>query len=119
MKKFNLEDALNGKPVITRDGRNVRIAGYNPDREDKDNCIITWVKDHVLSFYKDGSHFKDEEHNADLFMMENEEWVIRIVQGNGTTSYIGPFQTRNQAQLYPLGWVNENAERSFHKIILE
>ncbi len=30
MKPFNLEKALAGDPVITRDGRKVTIAGYNP-----------------------------------------------------------------------------------------
>jgi|WetSurMetagenome_2_1015567.scaffolds.fasta_scaffold31592_7 hypothetical protein len=30
MKSFNLDDALKGAEVITRDGCKVKIAGYNP-----------------------------------------------------------------------------------------
>ena len=34
LEKFNLQDALNGRPVVTRDGNPVKIAGYNTDAEE-------------------------------------------------------------------------------------
>lgn len=32
-KPFNLQKALNGAPVVTRDGREVEIIDYDPQRE--------------------------------------------------------------------------------------
>lgn len=46
MKPFNLERALAGDPVITRDGREVKIAGYNPKTHEGVR-ILGWLADGV------------------------------------------------------------------------
>ena len=78
MKDFNLKDALAGKPVITRDGRPVKIAGYNKDAKESAR-IIGWVKGSNLNWYEGGNYMGDAVSNADLFMApsERKEWIVR------------------------------------------
>jgi len=44
MKPFNLDEALAGEPVVTRDGRPVKIAGYNEEKERSG----AWVSGSIL-----------------------------------------------------------------------
>jgi hypothetical protein len=74
MEKFNLERALAGEPVITRDGREVTQLV-------KFDCINKYnlygvVNGQIESFNIDGSWYQSS-HNNDLFMKpkENAVWV--------------------------------------------
>jgi hypothetical protein len=94
MKDFNLEAALCGKPVITRDGRPVKIAGYNEEL----NSLAGWVGSLVYNWTGGG---KSHSESNDLFMEQTErkEWVVRtpvlvdmLVNGNHYSNNIfGPF----------------------------
>jgi hypothetical protein len=102
MKAFNLEQALAGKPVVTRDGRPVKIAGYNPDA-DIEYKICGWVNGKVGSWRVDGllsASIKDAA--TDLFMAptERKEWIVRIMNPTDhRQSYIaGPFKTLEAAK---------------------
>lgn len=75
LKPFNLSDALAGKPVVTRDGRPVKIAGYNPDFNG--NSLAAWMgapadkeMNHatVHAWNKDGIYDVGIDHDFDLFM---------------------------------------------------
>ncbi len=83
MKEFNLKDALAGKPVITRDGRPVKIAGYN----EFNNSLIGWVGSGVYQWTSGGQNIADKN---DLFMApsERKEWVVRVNNGKILGSYI-------------------------------
>lgn len=77
MKPFNLEEALAGKPVVTRDGRPVKIGGYNPD-----GCLsvklIGWVGKNFCSWLPDGtSSCFPVDSCLDLFMASEKKkgWV--------------------------------------------
>lgn len=79
MKEFNLQDALAGKPVTTRDGRPVKIAGYN---EEAEAChVIGWVLTNyqwrICNWYASGSYHQQSENALDLFMApeKREVWV--------------------------------------------
>lgn len=83
MKPFDLEKALAGEPVITRDGRPVKIAGYNSD-VDEDVQVLGWLKglknipdiDTYEGWYADG-HYAESENELDLFMASTKKtgWV--------------------------------------------
>lgn len=78
MKPFDLEKALAGEPVVTRDGRPVKIAGYNPDADDYAK-IVGWVDGDTKSWDSNGEYFIAKS-NTDLFMAEKpkvkkEGWV--------------------------------------------
>lgn len=77
MKEFNLQDALAGKPVITRDGRPVKIAGYNEEAGPADK-VIGWVGVECYSWREDGFlMYNQMETVDDLFMApeKREVWV--------------------------------------------
>ena len=75
MKPFDLKEAKEGKKVVTRDGKNVRIASF---RNGDDTFPITAVvdigtRDAVTEYPLNGSYFSSgKEHNLDLFMADDE-----------------------------------------------
>ena len=95
MKDFNLKDALAGKPVITRDGRPVKIAGYNEEL----NSLAGWVGSLVYNWTGGG---KSHSESNDLFMAPNErkEWVVRVERNNGNKFISGPFITEDEYKLF-------------------
>jgi hypothetical protein len=80
MKDFNLKDALAGKPVITRDGRPVKIAGCNEDR----NSLLGWIYGEVNQWTGGGKSYKIDS-TYDLFMApsERKEWVVIYTNTKG------------------------------------
>lgn len=76
MKPFNLQEALAGKPVVTRDGRPVKIAGYNPDARYCDK-ITGWVDNISRDWSNEGRYYISGESNFDLFMASEKRtyWV--------------------------------------------
>jgi hypothetical protein len=97
-KPFNLQAALDGAPVVTRDGRSVKIAGYNEDAKDG-NDIAAWVGGVILCWYKNGSYSTDFncQHGYDLFMAptERKEWIVRGANGNVV---FGPYKVKAHAE---------------------
>jgi hypothetical protein len=74
MKPFNLEAALAGEPVVTRNGRPVKIAGYNEGL----GSLIGWVDDRPKEWDKDGiwNTIFEIGGRHDLFMAENQKVKI-------------------------------------------
>lgn len=84
MKKFNLEEALAGKPVITRDGKEAtqlvlfKTVGVYP--------LLCVADEELLSYTKEGNHvMSGTESSYDLFMKPTKKsgWtaVIRLANG--------------------------------------
>lgn len=73
MKPFNLEAALAGDPVITRDGRDVKIAGYNLDAPYR-NQIVGWVGNEVYCWNFIG-RYQGYETDTDIFMKPKKQIV--------------------------------------------
>jgi len=101
MKPFDLKAALKGAKVVTRDGRPVKIAGYNPDAHDC-NYIWGWVENVSCSWLADGCyHGKfDMGSRHDLFMAptERKEWIV-VVSGGITTHVLSnTFASIEQAE---------------------
>jgi hypothetical protein len=91
-KPFNLQDALAGKPVVTRDGRKVKIAGYNPDAAESE-VVVGWADGWARGWCENGSYIKDRKHAADLFMAceTKDVWVVlvsTIADSFCTSSYV-------------------------------
>lgn len=94
MKPFNLQAALAGEAVVTRNGCTARIlcfdlrnkfyplavAVYNPDSDEED----------LFSYGVTGSYYQDQEHNRDLFMapVKREGWV-NVYQRRDMSHYVG------------------------------
>jgi hypothetical protein len=67
MKPFDLEKALAGEPIYTRDGRYVIIAGIN-ERMLQHCQLIGWINNLGTTWYKNGKHGSNTDY--DLFMAE-------------------------------------------------
>ncbi len=76
MKPFNLEKALAGEPVITRDGRPVtQLIKFEAIVEDG-YVIYGVVNNKIFNFLDSGKYDRTfESHCFDLFMAEPERWV--------------------------------------------
>jgi hypothetical protein len=86
MKPFNLEKALAGNPVITRDGRPVKIAGYNEEAP-FDEKIVGWIQEYGCCYWgEDGTYHTSIKYSEkDIFMAptERKEWVILWTNTHG------------------------------------
>jgi len=67
MKPFNLEEALNGAKVVTRNGKEVtQLTKFNAD---EDETLFGVVNKEIASWADDGK-FGVDEHILDLFIKE-------------------------------------------------
>ena len=83
MKPFNLEEAKAGKPVCTRDGRDVRILCF--DLKSTSRPIVAAVQheadkedEYVTTYSVLGHHFSDRVNEGDDLMMKSEKicgWI--------------------------------------------
>lgn len=83
MKPFNLEEALAGKPVVTRDGKPAKIVGHNPEAESH-YALVGWVEKRVKSWSIEGKYVDNIQHNTDLFMAPETKdvWVVLFSSKN-------------------------------------
>jgi hypothetical protein len=82
MKPFNLEAALAGAKVVTRDGSEVtQLVKFNIDKAGY--VLYGVLKSEVHSWLINGRYFIVDEANNDLFMAPNIQsiWVARVGDG--------------------------------------
>jgi hypothetical protein len=100
MEKFNLERALAGEPVITRNGKEVTQLVYFHDVIHKD-CVYGVIGNQIKNWCIDGKFFHDDprEFGADLFMKpkENAIWVNVYKRGDGAL-VVGAFPFKSEAE---------------------
>ena len=98
MKPFNLEEAKAGKPVQTRDGRDVEIIKFDLRG---DYPILSIVKyenvDSPETFTASGKTYLDENDDRDLVMKseKKEGWVAVLKNGKLTFNM---FDTKEEAE---------------------
>jgi hypothetical protein len=70
MKQFNLQDALAGKPVVTRDGRKVLRLFHVPEAKIYKVVALIAEENLVDEFMESGSYFENNKdpNKSDLFM---------------------------------------------------
>lgn len=68
---FDLQRALEGSSIKTRDGRTAVFGAYNQAAHTY--CIVGWVKGCSLSWYRDGTLIAGLESDGDLFMSTSPE----------------------------------------------
>jgi hypothetical protein len=100
MEKFNLERALAGEPVITRNGKEVTQLVYFKDVIQKD-CVYGVIGNQIKCWCIDGKFFHDDpnEFGGDLFMKpkENAIWV-NLYKSTIGHIYLGEeFKTEKEA----------------------
>lgn len=79
MKEFNLKEAKAGKPVVTRDGHEVRIICF--DRKGEDYPIVALIhrdnNENIRSYTLKGEYTWGSNLKEDLFMKseKKEGWI--------------------------------------------
>jgi hypothetical protein len=104
MKDFNLKDALAGKPVVTRDGRPVKIAGYNEGAKESQR-IAAWLDGFIIDYGENGKRYSYTDYDLFMAPSERKEWVVRtpvlvdmLVNGNHYSNNIfGPYDNYETA----------------------
>ena len=81
MKKFNLEEAKAGKPVVTRDGRRVIEVQVFNTRMDKP--VVGIIDTRFVAFTKDGKLNPIAETESDLFMAPEKKSIWVNVYNDG------------------------------------
>lgn len=98
LKPFNLEAALNGAKVVTRDGRTVSRVTYFPEIKGTDYPVKAIVEDNLQGFTVDGFYYtRNNESCIDLFLAPKlrEGWINIYPHGNAVW-----YQTKEKADLY-------------------
>lgn len=77
LKPFNLEQALAGKPVMTREGRKVVHIFYAEEACENSQVICVFETGVVFLYYKDGTYTAYASSLNDLFMAptKKEGWI--------------------------------------------
>ena len=105
MKPFNLEAALRGEPVITRDGRKVHeVIAFSKQECNKYPYVVFALYKGAISyssFTKDGFvNDKNTPSPRDLFMAPRtrEGWVPLFRNASGKTYIIDLYNTKEEAE---------------------
>lgn len=77
-KPFNLQEALEGKPVVTRDGRKVKIAGYNSEVNESSK-LVGWCDGIAYAWSIDGFFLAGKSSAHDLFMAPETKDVFLLL----------------------------------------
>ena len=101
MKPFNLEEAKQGKPVVTRDGRPVRILTFDRKGNMPIIGLVTYREVEVGCYFSiDGkaSNFF-EENDSDLFMKleKKEGWANLHRDTGGIVFTSNVYDTKEEA----------------------
>lgn len=88
MLKFDLQKALKGAKVITRNGWDVVITGYQKSNIPS-NRVVGSVNGMVIGWHEDGVYQHDKRESIyDLFMFPEEEAMFVNVYSDGIGTWV-------------------------------
>ncbi len=108
LEELNLQDALNGRPVVMRNGSYIIFGGYNKDArphyriigwDKSDGVAMQWHEDGVFSFNR------DEDSEFDLFHPAEEKkprtfWVNEFAGDRFSESFTSEEDAKSSAAKY-------------------
>jgi hypothetical protein len=107
MKPFNLEEAKAGKPVCTRNGREVRILCFDYKEDARHPRPIVAIlkyrdceKEELMTYTKEGKSLPsyEEEHSTDLMMVsEKKDGWINIYKVGSMFNGGGIYSSKEEA----------------------
>lgn len=105
LKPFNLEDAKAGKPICTRDGREVRIICFNKEGDFPIVALIKEGNKEIVYPYKlNGCDSEDNiKSNYDLMMAPHKITMYTVIRkGPKNVTYVtgGLYKTRSLAESF-------------------
>jgi hypothetical protein len=92
MKPFNLEEALAGKPVITRDGKEARMIYQSLVNEKPLLCSVYLTdKESYISYCSDGKQYSNATCSNDLFMKPEKQTFWMFISNQQQQKFNGVF----------------------------
>ena len=102
LKPFDLQQAKDGKPVCTRDGRKSRIICFDVKAKKPIAALITNDDTEEVHFYYDnGRSDQYQEYRYDLMMLpEKKEGWVNVMKGAADKVYVGNdiYRTEDEAK---------------------
>ena len=117
-KPFNLEEALAGKPVVTREGYKVeKIVSFTDVEIDSSHKVVYAFERCICFCRADGKQLNsDDEGYRDLFMeVEDEVLWINVYRNSSGRKYTGSFPTEEAAD----ATCHERVNGKAYKIVLD
>lgn len=96
-KEFNLEEALNGAKVVTRDGR--EVTQLTKFKSIEEHCLYGVLEDEIHSWHKNGTFYKHTKNNTDLFLAVEPKsvWMNIYLSDLGGLMTSSPCSSKEQA----------------------
>lgn len=118
MKLFNLEEALTGKPVVTRHGKKVKeIITFKDNSVNEHQPLCVLIDDTVYFYKKEGYYvLPNVEHDFDLFMYE-EPAPLDLFNYNPNEQHAYKYFTDAQLTAIQRALMNDIERGSVHSSI--
>jgi hypothetical protein len=109
MKPFDLEKALAGEPVVTKNGQSVsQLTLFSLTKDDY--CIYGVIEGRIQRWVRSGQYDVNvENHDLDLFMVQPEQWVNVYWISRNNNWCNGPYPTEEIAKQNSLHHPNYQA----------
>jgi hypothetical protein len=104
MKPFNLQEAIAGKPIQTRDGRVLKFVAHVPEAGEMYKVVIMLGGGYIGCWREDGKYLKDEEGDGDIVMVP----VIK-------TYYVNVFRSNYSYAVFASQPLDNKTEVEGHK----
>lgn len=102
IKPFNLKEAIEGKPLVNRQGKPVKFIAYVPEAVDCYRLIVLDCNNQIVCYYDDGSYIGTKEHFMDVFMAPTKRtvWVNLYSVTSGVGGHWYHYNTEEDADSY-------------------
>jgi hypothetical protein len=104
MKPFNLQEAIAGKPIQTRDGRVLKFVAHVPEAGEGYEVVVMKGDGYVGCWCEDGRYLKEEETDSDIVMVT----VIK-------TYYVNVFKSNYSGAIFTSHPLDNKIEVEGHK----
>jgi hypothetical protein len=101
MKTFNLQEAIAGKPIQTRDGRVLKFVAHVPEAGEGYEVVVMKGDGYVGCWCEDGRYLKEEETDSDIVMAPViKKYYVNIFKGNysGIVVSSSPLEDEEEVQ---------------------
>jgi hypothetical protein len=106
LKPFNLEQALAGAPVMTREGRKVVRIFYAEEACENSQVICVFETGVVFPYYKDGTYTNSSSvHELVMAPTKKEGWVVMFHNNSQKDFLVGTkiWASREDAEIWSKG----------------
>jgi hypothetical protein len=82
MKPFNLQEAIAGKPIQTRDGRVLKFVAHVPEAYEGSRVVVVNFKGHIWSYPDTGQNYEEEGDNDIVMAPVIKTYYVNVFKSN-------------------------------------